>query len=164
MGARDHLPWLPPVTDEAAHRTNVARFFAKVDITEACWVWTAGLKPPGYGRFFPVGGRGTTLAARWAYHAFVGPIPDEMTVDHLCFNPPCVNPDHLRLLTRPENCGNLRKARATHCLRGHAFTADNTIRKSNGTRRCRACQPILIAARKARKENSNGFELGEVAA
>lgn len=32
------------------------------------------------------------------------------------------------------------KARATHCVHGHEFTPENTGRKANGTRFCRACR------------------------
>lgn len=45
-------------------------------------------------------------AYRVAYILFKGPIPREpkrMAVDHICFNPMCVNPDHLQLLTNSEN-------------------------------------------------------------
>lgn len=35
------------------------------------------------------------------------------------------------------------KAAQTHCKRGHEFTPENTGRKSNGTRFCRACRPII---------------------
>lgn len=31
------------------------------------------------------------------------------------------------------------KAKQTHCLRGHAFTPENTVTKANGTRQCRQC-------------------------
>lgn len=31
------------------------------------------------------------------------------------------------------------KANQTHCAQGHEFTAENTYRKSNGTRACRTC-------------------------
>lgn len=32
------------------------------------------------------------------------------------------------------------KTTATECIRGHAFTLENTIIKTNGTRQCRACR------------------------
>lgn len=34
------------------------------------------------------------------------------------------------------------KATQTHCLRGHPFTPENTIIKSNGCRSCRECRKI----------------------
>jgi hypothetical protein len=37
-----------------------------------------------------------------------------------------------------------RKAQ-THCLRGHEYTPENTGRKANGTRFCKACRPIITS-------------------
>ena len=48
-------------------------------------------------------GSHVVLAHRAAYVAHYGPIPDGMTVDHTRFERRCVNPAHLRLVTRPEN-------------------------------------------------------------
>jgi hypothetical protein len=64
-----------------------------------------------------------------------------MTVDHLCFNPPCVNPGHLRLLTLSENSANQRDAYKAHCKRGHELSPENTrIRTGgNGRRECKTC-------------------------
>lgn len=33
-----------------------------------------------------------------------------------------------------------RRRQATHCKRGHEFTAENTIWRRNGRRMCRTCQ------------------------
>jgi hypothetical protein len=33
-----------------------------------------------------------------------------------------------------------KKAKQTHCMRGHEFTEENTLRKANGTRGCRECR------------------------
>jgi hypothetical protein len=63
-------------------------------------MWQLSLRK-GYGRF-KVAGR-TLVASRYAYEEFVGPIPDGMEIDHLCFTPGCVNPDHLEPVTRAEN-------------------------------------------------------------
>lgn len=38
----------------------------------------------------------------WEFHNKTK-IPIGMTVDHICFNPRCINPAHLRLLSRQEN-------------------------------------------------------------
>lgn len=36
--------------------------------------------------------------------------PRHLRVDHTCHNPPCVNPEHLRLVTNKQNAENLEGA------------------------------------------------------
>lgn len=43
------------------------------------------------------------LAHRIAYELYKGKIPDGLTVDHLCFNRLCQNPQHLEAVTFEEN-------------------------------------------------------------
>lgn len=74
---------------------------------DGCMIWTGGKDRHGYGKFW-VGSRadGTRRlvgAHRVAYTALIGPIPDGMTVDHVCGTPACVRPDHLRLASPAEN-------------------------------------------------------------
>ncbi len=79
------------------------------------------------------------LGHRVAWEAEHGPIPDGLTIDHICRNRRCINVAHLRLLSNVENArmnGNWAK---THCVRGHEFTEDNTYRDKRGHRDCRAC-------------------------
>jgi hypothetical protein len=111
---------------------------------DECWEWLAWKDRAGYGRLTyttATGERKTgALAHRAAYEILVGPIPDGMTVDHVCFNTSCVNPDHLRPLSRAENARRQRSAAATHCAHGHRFTPENTYRQPGTTRRqCRKC-------------------------
>lgn len=40
---------------------------------------------------------------RVAYEYWCGPIPDGLTVDHLCWNTRCIAPDHAELVTKAEN-------------------------------------------------------------
>lgn len=81
----------------------------------------------------------TMLVHRVSFETFLGPIPSSMTVDHLCFEKRCVNPDHLRLLTRAENAANTRRNLAPVCKYGHPRTEENVVRRANGGRGCRVC-------------------------
>lgn len=116
------------------------RFYAKVQKTETCWLWIGGHKAAGYGQFLV--DRRKVIAHRWSYEHFVGPIPKDLEIDHLCRNPPCVNPAHLEAVTREENCRR-QWADKTHCVNNHEYTEANTYmwRDRNGylCRRCRTC-------------------------
>lgn len=81
------------------------RFWAKVEKADSCWNWT-GAKGggPGYGQISIMTKK--IWAHRWSYENSYGPIPDGMHVDHICFNPACVNPAHLRLATPKQNQEN----------------------------------------------------------
>lgn len=101
-----------PLTVLRIQGDDEARFLQYVTKTDNCWIWT-GIKhrTRRYGRFY-VGGRGGRFvqAHRWAYEHFVGPIPDGLTIDHLCMVRECVNPAHMEPVTQAEN--NRRSARA----------------------------------------------------
>lgn len=122
------------------------RFMARVrNSSNGCWEWTSYCHKNRYGRF-SIGRREdgrvvTVLAHRWSYLHFVGPIADNLVIDHLCRNPRCVNPDHLEPISQSENVrrGNGYKANNTHCKRGHEYTASNTLIRKDGSRRCRIC-------------------------
>lgn len=88
-------------------------------------------------------------AHRRTYQMAVGPIPDGYEIDHLCFNPPCVNPAHLEAVTKQEN-NDRAFARRTHCGNGHARDEINTRWNSRGFRECRPCHRDREARRKAK--------------
>ena len=123
-----------------------------------CWVWQ-GQRYPHTDRQLPYGkinvgsrregSRRNAKAHRISYETFVGPIPEGLTLDHMCDNPPCVNPDHLVPMTqranniKPTSRGaSGRNARKTHCPAGHEYTPENTVvvrAKHGPARRCRTC-------------------------
>lgn len=81
------------------------RFWAKVDRSGDCWLWTAAVVANrGYG-MFSISGR-LTLAHRVSYELANGSIPPGMQVDHTCHVRRCVNPAHLRLATPKQNSEN----------------------------------------------------------
>jgi hypothetical protein len=71
---------------------------------ENCWEWTAGTDKKGYG-LFRLNGK-IQRAHRLSYEAVNG--ETELTLDHLCLNTCCINPQHLEAITREEN--NKRQA------------------------------------------------------
>lgn len=121
------------------------RFWSKVDRRgpDDCWEWQGYRLSSGYGQIRIAGTK--WLAHRLAYVVNVGPIPEGLTIDHLCRNRACVNPVHLEVVTRGENV--LRgegvtaiNAVKTECDHGHSFDAENTYIDRRGWRSCRACR------------------------
>ena len=92
----------------------------------------------GYARIFVSGQR--WLAHRWVWTRAYGPIPDGLTVDHVCKVRHCVNLSHLRLLTREDNandCGARRTALPTGEFHS---CGDPLVRVGSGRRFCRSCK------------------------
>lgn len=120
-----------------APKPDIARFWAKVEMTPTCWLWRGALRnkalPYGVVRY-----AGKQHAAhRFAYEQLIGPIPDGLTLDHLCRVGRCVNPAHLEPVTLKENW---RRApnhpfNRTHCPQGHPYDRIN-----GGKRVCRKCR------------------------
>lgn len=91
--------------------TPEERFWSRVRMGSAhgCGEWTGAATNEGYGRL-NVNGR-QMLAHRLSWALANGDIPKKMDVDHRCSNPRCVNPDHLRVVTRSQNMQHLVGAR-----------------------------------------------------
>ena len=122
---------------------SMNRFWSKVNKTGGCWLWTACIRPDGYGAFSL--NAKARLAHRLAYIELVGPIPEGKTLDHLCRVRNCVNPDHLEPVSIAENVqrGINYWRNRTHCSAGHEYTPENTMEGKNGAglpcRVCRKC-------------------------
>lgn len=119
-----------------------ARFAAKVVETGGCWLRSSGHNAKGYATFRAAGGR-LWRAHRWLWERtvvidgrviwcggdVVRPIPEGLTLDHLCHEGAarlglcpggngcphrgCVDPRHLELVTRAENTSRVRRRSST---------------------------------------------------
>lgn len=134
---------LPPLDPER-------RFWRTVDRrgVDECWLWLGTLNSHGYGRY------GRRMAHRMAYEFLVGPIPEGLTLDHLCRTPRCVNPAHLEPVTHQENIRRGYAVLRPTCPRGHEY--DGTT--STGTRRCLRCHREKEAARRRARKTTTYME------
>lgn len=125
----------------------VARLLANVEQAGDCLVSRYSIGGHGYSQigWHDNGRTVTVLGHRTAWIAAHGPIPDGMTVDHLCRNRRCINVEHLRLLTNEQNARDNGPAQRTHCPAGHPYDEQNTYRTPNGHRRCRSCANLRKA-------------------
>jgi hypothetical protein len=120
-----------------------------------CWNWTGHKFKHGYGGIQWDGK--LMLAHRLSYKDFYGEIDENLSLDHLCRNPSCVNPTHLDQVTHKENV--LRgvgptavNSKKTHCKKGHEFDEINTYKTEDG-RSCKIC--VNIRKRQWRKRQKD---------
>ncbi len=142
---------IPPPQPSLEERIRERMEIRDTGYATACWLSTRPVGTNGYTHISV--GRKRRLLHRVAYELWVGPIPDGLTIDHLCRVKVCCNPEHLEPVTQRVNqlrsdSPAARRAKQTHCLRGHEFTPENTEIKRNGCRGCKACHRQRDAERK----------------
>ena len=74
------------------------RFLKKVDQSEAhtkCHIWLASKNKTGHGMFSFMGK--TIPASRYSFMMYKGDVASHEVITQTCFNPSCVNPEHLEL-------------------------------------------------------------------
>lgn len=89
-----------------------------------CWIWQGRCNPAGYGL---VDRRGySQLAHRAFYEMRRGQLDPTDTLDHLCRNKGCVNPDHLEPVSTAENVRRAPRVKlsAAHVARLRAEFSD----------------------------------------
>ncbi len=84
-----------------------------MDPATGCWLWMGRVERNGYARigFYTGGGRAAPGRGaknkevhRVAYEVFkCESIPDGHDIDHLCREPTCINPEHLRAISANAN-------------------------------------------------------------
>jgi endogenous inhibitor of DNA gyrase (YacG/DUF329 family) len=98
-----HSRWCSrPCYYAAKDASYTERFWANVDRTDpaGCWPWIGPARRQGYGVF----GKPARMAHRIAWALDRGrDIPTGGIIMHLCDNPICVRPEHLRLGTHADN-------------------------------------------------------------
>ncbi len=149
--------------------TLIKRFDAKSPDSDSlshdgtpCRIWTGYINRDGYGMF--ADGKRLMRAHRFSYEQYIGPIPEDFHVDHLCRRRACVAPLHLEAVPCATNIqrGESGKARGeqmlakTHCPKGHPYEGDNLYLRasspaSRSGRSCREC-----ARQRGRKLNPKG--------
>lgn len=137
------------------------RFWARVETGDGCWLWQGALDGKGYGQMMWDGKPGRTH--RWAYEHFVGPIPEGMTIDHMCGVPRCVRPDHLRAVTLQQNILAHHREQTQTCRQGHdtTFPGSTVTRKKSDrksgvrfVRKCVECERLSAERRRVRERAS----------
>jgi len=109
------------------NKTLLQAHWEKIRCPEGCWEWQGAKLKAGYAHI-NFEGKSTTMT-RWIYREFIGPIPEGYTIDHLCRNVLCVNPNHLEAVPHAENCARSGRRGRTgvrvFCKRGHAIAGKN---------------------------------------
>ena len=124
------------------------RFWDFVTKTESCWIWNGSKSKAGYGYYWD---NKHIYAHRFSYEICFGKIRRGLTLDHLCRNTSCVNPEHLEPVTMKENILRgegwaAKNARKTHCKCGQPLV------KTTRQRYCRVCaNKSDLASKKRRK-------------
>jgi hypothetical protein len=81
---------------------EILRRATEHDPVTGCLNWTRYREAKGYGRLKDRT-TGQLRAHRVAWVLQRGPIPDGLTIDHLCRNTSCVNVEHMELVSASEN-------------------------------------------------------------
>lgn len=137
-----------------------------------CWIWKKAKTNFGYGNIgaFRKGKKSFNIRThRLSWLLYNGEIDNNLFILHKCDQRDCCNPNHLFLGTQKENVKDMilkgrgsgradKNRKKTHCVNGHEFNKENTIKK-NGKRNCRICQKEYGASFSKRKKDTLNFKI-----
>lgn len=113
--------------DSGAKSPLVVRLRKWVEDENGCWIWTGKQNQDGYGSLI-VDGKYTR--AHRAMYFLHNPTHDKsLVVMHLCDNPSCVNPSHLKLGTQRENMLDMHRKKR---FRGGAKPGNQNAKGNEG--------------------------------
>src|SRR6185369_599833 len=139
--------------DQRAWMDKLGEWFVTEPNT-VCWLWIRAVDRDGYGIQNVQGHR--RFAHRVSYEILRAPIGFGLTIDHLCRNRCCVNPDHLEPVPFAVNrargvWGDTRSVGRrwrSHCQRGHELTAENLEQSELPKSKCKLCRRLRDRARR----------------
>jgi hypothetical protein len=128
--------------------TTLERLRAKITQVGDCWEWGGFVRDDGYG-LLSVKDK-TRYAHRLMYEESKGKIPEGLTIDHLCRNRKCINPEHLEAVIIQENIARAKgyRYRKDTCRRGRSLLEPGGTTKKG---LCRICQNRLNYEYRRRK-------------
>lgn len=157
------------VTESWDELRDLARLFGWISVRDetGCWNWIGGTNRAGYG-VTSAGGKRRS-AHRIIYKMLGGELEDDLTLDHLCRNRCCVNPEHLEPCTLEENVSrgwiadrdrpNRNREKAV-CAKGHLYDEENTSYGTKGERRCKTCmRERKVIARRSEERSEREREI-----
>lgn len=97
-----------PLGGRARYNSPEESFAARTERQGDCLIWLGAVDRSGYGIIATRGHH--QPAHRWSYEKHVGPIGQDMRIDHMCHTPACVEPTHLRQVTQKQNGENRKSA------------------------------------------------------
>ena len=121
-----------------------------------CWIWT-GNAPQGRPIFSPgraiTNGKTRVYAHIWIWEQKNGLVPAGHLLHHLCEQPLCVNPEHLKPLTPTEHQSlhhKTNRENRTHCGRNHPLKGRNLYvwvdPAGRPHKKCRKCRAQVAAS------------------
>lgn len=131
-----------------------SRIMDRVKFEDGCWLCSLFINHKGYST---VGVRRSVFRShRVMWELDRGPIPDGLTIDHLCKNKSCVNPDHMEIVSVAENtaraqCSSFGRG---YCKRGHDTSLPGSRTNKGQCIQCRRDaqrDPDYVARDKARR-------------